>query len=115
MSIGGELDLATAPQVQPTLSAALADLHPADPSMLVDLHRLDFMDTSGLGLLLHARKTAKDHGSDLILIAPAPRVRRVLSKTNLLQTFTVYPSVAAAPTPTTPVPKPARLTKHQPS
>ena len=99
VTIGGELDLATAPQVQRTLSAALADLHPADPSLLVDLHRLEFMDTSGLGLLLRARKAAREHGSDLILIAPAPRVRRVLSKTNLLQTFTVYPSVSAAPAP----------------
>lgn len=98
VTIGGELDLATAPQVQRALSAALVDLRPADPSMLVDLHRLEFMDTSGLGLLLRARKAAREHGSDLVLIAPAPRVRRVLSKTNLLQTFNVYPSVSAAPT-----------------
>lgn len=99
VSIGGALDLATAAQVQRTLTAALADLHPADPGLPVDLHRLEFMDTSGLGLLVRTRNAARERGSDLVLIAPVPRVHRVLAKTNLLATFTVYPSLADAPAP----------------
>ena len=90
VAIGGALDLATAEPIRRMLTVVLANLPEDDPHLVLDLRRLDFMDTSGIGLLIHVKQATRTAGGDVLLVAPGPRVRRVLTKTNLLPLFTVY-------------------------
>lgn len=45
----------------------------------LDLSSVDFMDSSGLGLILGRMNTAADAGGTLVIVNPAKRVEKVLS------------------------------------
>ena len=96
VAIGGALDLATAEPIRKMLNAVLSNLPTDDPCLVLDLRRLDFMDTSGIGLLIHVKQTCRAAGGDVVLVALGPRIRRVLAKTNLLSIFTVCEELSQA-------------------
>jgi len=72
----GELDLATAPEFEAALVAALD----AGQHVVVDLRQLQFMDSSGVRVLIAAHARAGADGERLTLIRPAPggTVERIL-------------------------------------
>ena len=82
----GELDLATAPDLQQHLLAILAR-QPA--SLTLDLGGLGFLDSSGLGTLYRARQAAADQGVPMRLDAVPDHVRRVLDVTAMTPLFEV--------------------------
>jgi anti-anti-sigma factor len=96
IAIGGALDLSTAPPIRRMLSSVINEIGPDHPSLVLDLRRLEFMDTSGLALLIHARRSARERGGSVVLVGVVPRVRRVLAKTNLLGLFTVCTELTEA-------------------
>src|SRR5687768_11688656 len=76
----GELDISTAPRLEDTLSRVEAD----GPALLViDLSQLDFMDSTGLRLLISADTRAREAGRRLVLIQGNEMVQRVLRLTRL--------------------------------
>ena len=82
----GELDLATAP----TLDACLAELRDSGSrQLIVDLSQLDFIDSTGLQLLLQYDAEARQDGFSFALTSGPPAVQRVfeLSGTLALLTF----------------------------
>ena len=52
-------------------------------SVLADLSEVDFVDSSGLGIVLAAYFSAKSAGCDLMLINVNPRVKDLLNMTRL--------------------------------
>ena len=76
----GELDLSTAPRLD-ELFASLADEGVLD--VTVDLADLDFIDSSGLQVLVVGLKRLREQGGDLGLRSPRPSTRRVLEITGL--------------------------------
>ena len=55
--------------------------------LLLNLAELTFIDSSGLGVLLNARRLLEASGHSLILGSPSPAVARVLQITGLDQIF----------------------------
>jgi anti-sigma B factor antagonist len=92
VALRGELDLADAARV----AAALAVVVAREPEIIVDLAGLEFIDSSGLAALARGRKLALLADGDLLLAAPQPRVRRVLTITRLIDVLPVYASVDEA-------------------
>ena len=77
----GPLDMATAP----LLEARLAELRDAGHRrLIVDLRRLDFIDSTGLRLLLARDAEARQDGFSFALIAGPPRVQRLFELTRTL-------------------------------
>ncbi len=76
LSLGGELDLATAPELESALLGRLA----AGETVTVDLRELQFMDSSGVRVLVAAHTTARDGAGTLLVVRPQPggEVDRVL-------------------------------------
>ena len=73
ITAAGELDLATASQ----LDAALTEAEGVARRVEVDLRALTFMDSSGINLLMrHAGRARGD--LTLVIVPPPPRVARVL-------------------------------------
>jgi anti-sigma B factor antagonist len=81
LTLEGELDLAGAGQMEACLAAAEHD-QPA--RLLVDLSRLQFIDSTGLRLLLQADARAKERGYELVLRAGEEAVQRVFEVTGAL-------------------------------
>jgi anti-anti-sigma factor len=80
----GELDLATAPELQREL---LGILEQPCSSLTLDLGELTFLDSSGLGALYRARQAA-DAGSVTLTLESVPRhVLRVLDVTAMAPLF----------------------------
>ena len=71
--IGGEIDLATCPQLQ----AVVIDLVDRGCRQLIlDLERVSFMDCAGIRVLVDARRRVQQHGGSVGLVRPSPLVRR---------------------------------------
>ena len=77
--VRGEVDMATAPQLRDTL-LALVDAGTND--IVLDCRGLEFLDSSGIGVLIAVRKRLGDDGS-LTLEAPPAHVRKVLELTGV--------------------------------
>jgi anti-sigma B factor antagonist len=94
VTVEGELDLHTAPELDRAVQVALAE-EPA--SLVVDLVACPFIDSTALGVLIRARERL-DHGSETrIAVATAdPNVRKVFEITSLDTIFPLYPTRAAA-------------------
>jgi anti-sigma B factor antagonist len=88
----GEIDLHTAPRLRDVLRVALA----GRPSRLIlDMTEVNYIDSTGLGVLVGAFKRSGDAGSELVLQGPVPRVVRVLELTGLHRVL----AVIAGPAP----------------
>jgi anti-sigma B factor antagonist len=73
----GEVDLTTAAQLREALLAAVGAS--AQSSVIVDLSKVDFIDSAGLALLVEARKRLSPEGRTLsILLSPGRQPERVL-------------------------------------
>jgi anti-sigma B factor antagonist len=77
----GDLDMATAP----LLDARLAELRRDFRQLILDLSRLDFIDSTGLRLLLRYDAEARQDGFNLRLIPGPPAVQRVFELTGTLR------------------------------
>jgi anti-sigma B factor antagonist len=93
VSIKGEVDLYTAP----TLKEQIADLVAGGKTNLaVDLGGVEFMDSTGLGVLIGGLKRCKEVGGGLALVAPREPVVKVLSITGLDKVFSIHETVEQA-------------------
>jgi anti-sigma B factor antagonist len=73
----GEVDLTTAPQLREPLMEAVVGTQKT--TVIVDLSRVDFIDSAGLALLVEARKRLAPEGRTLnILLTPGRQPERVL-------------------------------------
>jgi anti-anti-sigma factor len=73
--VDGELDIATAPE----LESALLRARPRGERVILDLAELRFMDSTGLRVLLRATKAAKDGRWELFLRNVPHNVRRLFA------------------------------------
>ena len=89
---GGEIDANTVHGFHDavTEAAGLAS------RVVIDLADVSFVDSSGLGALIVARKTARDDGGSMSLVSPPPVVRRLLGSTQLHDVFAIYDSLSEA-------------------
>ena len=68
LTLRGELDLATAPELEQLVNERLD----AGEEVVVDLRALEFMDSSGIRVLVAAHARAGRSGTRLIVVRPAP-------------------------------------------
>jgi anti-sigma B factor antagonist len=87
MSLGGEIDLYTAPRLHGELVAILSGDEPVQ--VVVDMSGIEFCDSTGMNVLLAAQRRAREQGGELELAAPRPAIRKVLQVTGLESVFTV--------------------------
>ena len=66
------------------------------PDLLLDLSRVRYVDSSGLGEMVAAQLAAHRAGGQVALLAPTTSVREVFEMTRLVQVFDVYADEASA-------------------
>jgi anti-sigma B factor antagonist len=80
IAVSGELDLASGPE----LEARLHDISSSDTELVVvDLRELEFMDSTGLSIIVRAHQRLTEEGCDLGLVKGSPQVQRLLDLTGV--------------------------------
>jgi anti-sigma B factor antagonist len=79
-----------------TLHSQVGDAIEKYGDVVLQLDRLDFIDSSGLGALMRLMQAARAKGGDLKLSGLQPKIRRVLEMTHLLSQFETYDSIEEA-------------------
>ncbi|MBQ0988295.1 STAS domain-containing protein [Streptomyces sp. F63] len=99
LQVSGEMDLVTSPAVRQRVHDAVAD---GRRSLVLDLSGVRFCDSSGVGVLIAARRLMRSCQGRLRLILPArgaedgSHVNRVLAALGVRRLFEVYPDVTSA-------------------
>ncbi len=92
VTLSGDLDI----EVGPALRAALSPAGYRAGHLILDLSRVDTLDSSVLGLLVAARHRAAQAGGHTCLVGLAPFMRRMMHTLCLLHLFVVLPDRATA-------------------
>lgn len=93
LDVSGEVDLFTAPKLREHIVSLVDE---GRLRIAVNLKEVEFMDSTGLGVLVGALKRLKEQGGVLALVAPTGPVDRVLSVTGLNKVFAIHDSVDQA-------------------
>ncbi|HTU87687.1 MAG TPA: STAS domain-containing protein [Solirubrobacteraceae bacterium] len=86
LTVSGELDLRTSPELEQRLNGAFgagAEL------VILDLRMIEFMDSTGLRVLLGSHQQAKENGRRFALVRGADQVERVLTLTGVRDLLTI--------------------------
>lgn len=89
----GSLDIATSPTVRAALISASER---GNHQIIVDLTKVDFLDSTGLGALIGGQRRAREFDGEVRLVAKEGQILRLLRITGLLKVFAVYPTLEDA-------------------
>jgi anti-sigma B factor antagonist len=92
--VTGELSLAEAPTLERHLSDVLAK---ASSTVVVDLAGVEFIDSTGLSVLVRAQQQATERGIDFGVQNPRAQAHRLLSLTGLEERLTIANPPATRP------------------
>jgi anti-sigma B factor antagonist len=93
LTVRGEVDVYTAPRLRERLVELAGEGH---YRVIVDLEGVDFLDSTGLGVLVGGLKRLRSHDGDLQLVCTQHRILKVFEITGLTKVFSIFDSVAAA-------------------
>jgi anti-sigma B factor antagonist len=99
LSVAGEIDVYTAPKLRDALVALSEG---GITQIIVDLSDIEFLDSTGLGVLVGAHKRALASGGVFRVVCSAERILKIFRITGLHDVFALYPDIddaiaAAAP------------------
>lgn len=93
VAVSGEVDVASAPRLREQIVSLVSE---GVPRIVCDLSGVEFLDSTGLGVLVGALKRCRTHGGELVLVCTQPSILKVFEITGLLQVFEIHETVEAA-------------------
>jgi anti-sigma B factor antagonist len=93
IAVGGEIDVATAPQLRECLHKAIAQ---GQATVVVDLLGVTFLDSTALGVLVGALKRCRELGGELHVVVTDFRIMKIFEITGLNKVFRIDDSLTAA-------------------
>src|ERR671932_2336220 len=93
VDVKGEIDVYTAPKLREKLIELVSD---GSYDIVVNLEGVDFLDSTGLGVLVGALKRVKAHEGSLSLVCTQDKILKIFKITGLTKVFPIHDSVEAA-------------------
>jgi anti-sigma B factor antagonist len=93
LSVVGEVDVFTAPALDEALTAAIAN---GGTCVVVDMSGVDFLDSTGLSVLVKALKRIREANGSLDVVVSADRVAKVFRLTGLDTLIPLHATLEAA-------------------
>ena len=93
VEVGGEIDVYTAPQLRSALNDAVAN---GARHLVVDMTGTEFLDSTGLGVLVGGLKRVRTMDGDLELVCASEKILKVFRITGLTKVFTIHPTIDEA-------------------
>lgn len=90
ISVTGEIDMYTAPQLREAVRQLSSE---GRLRVAIDLTPTEFCDSTGLGVLIGARRRLSDSGGSLVVVCANPRIRKLLDLTGLDKVLDVREAV----------------------
>lgn len=85
--VGGEIDVYTAPKLRDTISDLVASGH---YHLVVDMRGVEFLDSTGLGVLVGGLKKVRAHDGSLELVCHQDRLLKIFRITGLAKVFVIH-------------------------
>ena len=93
VAVGGEIDVYTAPKLRDKITELVAA---GNYDILVDMEEVEFLDSTGLGVLVGGLKKVRAHDGSLELVCNQDRLLKIFRITGLDSVFDIYDTVDAA-------------------
>jgi anti-sigma B factor antagonist len=93
VDVKGEIDVYTAPKLREKLIELVSE---GSYDVVVNLEGVDFLDSTGLGVLVGALKRVKAHDGNLSLVCTQDKILKIFKITGLTKVFPIYDSVEEA-------------------
>ena len=93
VDVSGEIDVYTAPKLREKLIELVSE---GTYDMVVNLEGVDFLDSTGLGVLVGALKRVKAHDGSLSIVCTQDKILKIFKITGLTKVFPIHSSVDEA-------------------
>ena len=90
IAVVGEIDVYTAPQLRDAISDLVSEgiFH-----LVVDMGGVEFLDSTGLGVLVGGLKRVRSRGGSMRLVCTSERLLKIFRITGLAKVFPIHDSV----------------------
>ncbi len=85
VELSGDVDIAVKDDLRARLDAAAAESDTVD----IDLSKVDYADSTALGLIIALRNRLRERGGTVRLVSPSDRMRKLLSYAGLDKAFEI--------------------------
>lgn len=93
LDVGGEVDVYTAPKLRERLVELVGEGH---YNLVVDMTKVEFLDSTGLGVLVGGLKRVRAHEGTLALVCNQERILKIFRITGLTKVFPIHDSLEEA-------------------
>lgn len=93
VEVGGEIDVYTAPVLRERLNELIVD---GNYKIVVDMESVDFLDSTGLGVLVGGLKRVRQYDGSLHLVCTQEKILKVFRITGLTKVFPIHDAVESA-------------------
>jgi len=93
IEVGGEIDVYTAPKLRERIVSLVES---GSYQLIVDMESVEFLDSTGLGVLVGGLKRVRAHEGFIDLVCTQSRILRIFRITGLNRVFSIYDTVPDA-------------------
>ena len=93
VAVGGEIDVYTAPRLRDTITELVAG---GNYDLIIDMEQVEFLDSTGLGVLVGGLKKVRAHDGSLELVCTQDRLLKIFRITGLAKVFVIHDSADGA-------------------
>ncbi len=93
LELEGEIDVYTSTQLKQEIADVIGQ---GTKFLVLNLSKVEYLDSTGLGLLIGALKRLRENEGNLCIVSPSVRIVRVFEITGLYKIFKIYASEAEA-------------------
>lgn len=90
VAVGGEIDVYTAPKLRDQITELVSA---GSYNIVIDLEAVEFLDSTGLGVLVGGLKKVRAHDGSLELVCSQERLLKIFRITGLAKVFVIHDSV----------------------
>jgi anti-sigma B factor antagonist len=93
VSVAGEIDVYTAPRLREEITELVAA---GTYDLVIDMSAVEFLDSTGLGVLVGGLKKVRAHDGSLPLVCNQDRLLKIFRITGLAKVFVIHDTAEAA-------------------
>ena len=87
VDLNGEIDVYTSPKVKDAIGELIDKGH---YNLVIDLEKVRYIDSTGLGVLIGGLKRVREHGGTVNLVCTNPQIKKIFDITGLVKIFGIY-------------------------